>query len=128
MIEKVESYADLLKSNRPNMKVDGFDFDVNTFENIIDAFVPQENVHVILCCTNADLDRFCKEVYKLTFSQAYMVLSGISDMYMRKAVKNLAVSGNATALSIAKTHFMHLADEEQKGAISVKIVNDLEED
>lgn len=127
MMEKVESYAELLKRNRPNIKVDGFDFDVNTFENLIDYFVPKENIHVILRCTDADLDRFCAEVYKMDFAQTYRVLSGITDAYMRGAIKNLAVSGNATALGIAKEHFMHLRDEEQKSAISVKIVNDLED-
>ena len=128
MIQKVESYADLLKNNRSNMKVDGFDFDVNTFENLIDYFVPKDNIHVILQCTDADLDRFCAEVYHLNFAQTYRVLSGITDAYMRGAIKNLAISGNATALGIAKEHFMNLHDEQQKSAISVKIVNDLEED
>ncbi len=128
MMEKVESYAELLKRNRPNIKVDGFDFDVNTFENLIDYFVPKENIHVILRCTDADLDRFCKEVYRMNFAQTYQVLSGITDAYMRGAMKNLAISGNATALGIVKEHFMNLKDDAQKSAISVKIVNDLEED
>lgn len=126
--KEVPIYSDLLKANRKNVKLDGFDFDADTFENLIDNFVPFDNVPTILRTTKADLDVFCKALYGLNYVEAYKVLSGITDMYMRKVMKNLAASGNATAINIAAKHFMKLDDDAKNDAINIRIVNDLNGD
>lgn len=125
-MQPVYNYADLLKKNRTNCKVDGFNFDVNTFENVIDAFVPEKNVPVILQCDYSTLDRFCEIVYGMKFKDAYRVLSGISDMFMRQAISSLARNGNNTALNIASKHFMGLTEDGNKEAVSITIINDLD--
>ena len=126
--EPVYNYADLVKRNRSNAKVPGFDFDVDTFENLIDSFVPQDRIPSILRCSLVDLDIFCNKVYGMTFKETYTHLSGISDMWMRRAITNLSHSGNATALNIAAKHFMGLSDDNQNANINITFVNDLEED
>ena len=120
------SYADLLKKNRTNYKVDGFDFDVDTFENLIDAFVPKKNIHLILNCDYSKLNQFCMIVYGMNFDETYRILSGIADMFMRQAISGLAKTGNNTALNIAAKHFMGLTDEANKEGINITIINDLD--
>jgi hypothetical protein len=64
------------------------------------------------------------KVYRTDYNTAYKILLGFADMWMRKSVKNLANSGNATALGIASKHFMKLSDEAEKNAINITINND----
>ena len=123
--QEVQSFSAIMKRNaRRNFKLRGFDFDVDTFENLIDSFVEKETIPVILGCRHADLDRFCRAVYGVDYNTAYPRLLGIADMWMRKAVTNLATSGNATALNIASKHFMKLDDDREKSAINITINND----
>ena len=123
--QEVQSFSAIMRRNaRRNFKLKGFDFDVDTFENLIDAFVEKETVPVILGCCHADLDRFCRAVYGVDYNTAYPRLLGIADMWMRKAVTNLATSGNATALGIASKHFMKLDEDKEKNAINITINND----
>lgn len=123
--QEVQSFSAIMKRNaRRNFKLRGFDFDVDTFENLVDSFVEKETIPVILGCRHADLDRFCLAVYGVNYNTAYPRLLGIADMWMRKAVTNLATSGNATALNIASKHFMKLDDDREKSAINITINND----
>ena len=123
--QEVQSFSAIMKRNaRRNFKLKGFDFDVDTFENLVDSFVEKETIPVILGCRHADLDRFCRAVYGVDYNTAYPRLLGIADMWMRKAVTNLATSGNATALNIASKHFMKLDDDREKSAINITINND----
>ena len=124
----VYAYRDLVKMYRENVQVKGFDFDVDMFENLIDNFVPEENIPVILRCTKADLDRFCNVVYHMNYAETYKVLSGVTDMFMRKAIKGLAQEGNQTALKLASEHFMKLKEEEDNNNINITVVNDLNGD
>ena len=127
--QEVQSFSAIMRRNaRRNFKLRGFDFDVDTFENLIDAFVEKETVPVILGCRHADLDRFCRAVYGVDYNTAYPRLLGIADMWMRKAVTNLATSGNATALGIASKHFMKLEEDKEKANINIVVVNDLTEE
>ena len=124
----VYAYKDLLKSSRQNVKVDGFWFDVDTFENIIDCFTPEKMVPVILRCTGADLDRFCQIVYGMKYSETYTILSGITDMYMRKSFKAHSNLGNPTAMKVVAEHFMNLKNEDQSGGVNIVFCNDLKGD
>ena len=125
-LPEVPIYDDLLDPQRKNTRIQGFNFDIDTFENLIAAFTPKDNIPIILNTPLVRLDEFCRLAYGLTYSETYTRLSGVADFWMRKAIGNLAVSGNGTALSIAAKHFMNLKDEETKSAIQVTFVNDLE--
>ncbi len=124
---KPESYKDLLKANRKNKKIQGFDFDLDMFENLIDCFTPKDMVPIVLNCSHADLDRFCMMAYNMNYNETYKVLIGVADIWARRAVRNLAYCGNNTALKIFSEHFMGLKDEEQSknAAPNITIVNDL---
>lgn len=125
-LPNVPIYDDLLNPNRKNVSIPGFDFDVDTFENIVSAFTPVESVPLILGVTENELDQFCNIAYKMDYREAYKRLVGVSDFWMRKAITNLAVAGNGSALNIASKHFMGLKDEEDKHSVSVVFVNDLD--
>lgn len=125
-LPNVPVYDDLLDNRRKSISIEGFDFDTDTFENLLSAFTPKESVPVILNVSTKRLDDFCRQAYGMNYAETYMRLSGIADFWMRKAIGNLAVSGNGTALSIAAKHFMNLRDDEEKKAIQVTIVNDLD--
>lgn len=124
----VYSYRDMLRGFRENYKVKGFWFDVNTFENLIDCFTPKQTIPIILRCKHADLDRFCQVVYGMKFSEAYTFLSGLTDMFMRKAIKGHSNNGNPTAMKIAAEHFMDLKEQQEKDGINITIYNDLTSD
>ena len=130
-LPEVPLYSNMLSANRKNAQIKGFDFDVDTFENLIDNFVPINNIPIILSgisrkkINEDDLDRFCNIAYGMKFKEAYQFLSGITDMYMRRVFKNLAASGNATAIAINAKHFMKLEDDQKNDAINIRIVNDL---
>ena len=121
----VYSYRDLLKSTRQNVKVKGYWFDVNVFENLIDCYTPKPDVPLILRCTEADLDRFCKVVYGMKFDETYKILTGITDMFMRKSFKGLSQTGNPTAIKVVAEHFMDLKEQQEKDGINITIYNDL---
>lgn len=124
---EVPIYTDLLDPNRKNVKVPGFDFDVDKFENLISYFTPIENIPIILGCKHADLDRFCNKVYNMNFKEAYTTLSTITDYWCRRVVSNLAASGNTTALKTMTEHFMGLTENKNVG-VNITVVNDLKED
>lgn len=131
-LPEVPLYANMLSARRQNTRVPGFDFDVDTFENLIDCYTPYENIPLLLSGTSGkmytetDIDNFCKLVYKMDFKTTYKLLIGITDMQMRKVFKNLAASGNATAIAINAKHFMKLEEDAKNDAINIRIVNDLE--
>lgn len=124
---EVPIYTELLDPNRKNVKVPGFPFDVDKFENLISYFTPKENIGLILGVSEAVLNDFCDRVYGLTFNDAYTRLSGVTDYWCRRVVTNLASSGNTTALKTMTEHFMGLTENKNVG-VNITVVNDLKED
>lgn len=127
-MKPVENYKTFLKNNRTNLKPKGFDFDMDTFENLIDFFTPMDNIPLILRCSVSKLNNFCQECYNMNFEETYKYLSGITDMFMRGTFKTLASMGNSTAINTVAEHFMHLSNEQAKNGINITIVNDLKDD
>ena len=126
--QPVYSYKELLSRRRQNCTIEGFDFDVDTFENLIDCFTPMKNIPVILGVSASDMDRFCNIVYGMDFAETYRTLFSISDMFMRKVIQNLSSSGNPTALNLAAKHMLQWEKDNQNQNISIKIVNDLDKE
>lgn len=126
-MKQIKNYAAFTKASRENFQPKGFHFDVDMFENLIDCWTSFDDIPVILQTTKADLDRFCKVVYNMNYRETYNILSGITDAFMRKTFKNLASSGNNTAMSIVSKHFMKL-DDSQNNNVNITIVNDLKDD
>lgn len=127
-MKPVTNFQSFFKPGRQNLKPDGFDFDMDTFENLIDFFTPMENFPVILNTSIRSLDEFCKICYNMPFKETYYYLSGITDFFMRGAFKRLAEMGNATAINTVAEHFMHLSNQQLKDGINITIVNDLKGD
>lgn len=121
----VYAYQDLLKAGRQNIKVKGFWFDVNTFENLIDCYTPYDTIPLILRCSISDLSRFCTYVYGMDYPMTFKVLTGITDSFMRKTFKGLSQAGNPTAIKLVGEHFMGLKETQQAEAINITINNDL---
>lgn len=127
-MKPVENYKDFMNPlKRKNLHPDGFDFDMDTFENLIDFFTPMENIPVILRCDYKTLDNFCKICYNMPFKDTYIYLSGISDALMRGTFKKLAAMGNTQAVKIVSEHFMNLK-ENKSHDVNITIVNDLKDD
>nr|DAI38410.1 MAG TPA: hypothetical protein [Caudoviricetes sp.] len=119
-----ESYLDLLRPNRKNRKIDGFDFDLDTFENLVSVWTPKKNFTRLLHCSASDLDVFCMKAYNMKFTDAYDTLSDVADVWARRAINNLAQRGNNTALACVIKHFMKL-EENSAPQPNITIVNDL---
>lgn len=124
----VYAYQDLLKSSRKNVRVKGFWFDVNTFENLIDCYTPYDTIPLILRCSIGDLTKFCTAIYGFDYPMTYKILSGITDTFMRKTFKGLSQAGNPTAIKLVGEHFMGLKESQQTEAINITINNDLKKD
>lgn len=127
-MKQVTNYAEFIKANRENIQPEGFDFDVDMFENLIDWWTPKEEMPVLLRTTRYQLDRFCQIVYKMDFDTTYTFLSGLTTAIMRKTFSNLAASGNTTALNLTAEHFMKLKSSQNDKAVNIRIVNDLKDD
>lgn len=129
----VYSYSDLLKANRRNFIPDGFDYDADTFENLIDSYATQDEIKMVLSMKSGhkvdepELDKFCRLLYGFDFRETYRILSGISNIHMKKIIKNLGASGNATALSLTSRYLMKMEEDDKKDAINIRILNDLDD-
>lgn len=126
-MQPINDYEEFLKANRKNFTIEGFPFDINQFENLIDMWTPYDKIPVILKVSYNDLDAFCNRAYNMNYKETYARLSGISEAIMRKAFSNLAKAGNATALSIMAKNIMKL-DENNSQNVNLTIINDLKPD
>ena len=127
-VERVISYDDILKGNRTNMRVEGFFFDKDTFENLVDSWADFEDIPIILKTSVEQLDIFCKVLYGQSFRDAFNRMRAVSRMRARQVIDKLASNGNATAVSIAKTHYAKLLDDDGSKPINITIRNDLKSD
>ena len=124
-VERVISYDDVLKGTRQNMRVEGFYFDKDTFENLIDSWADINDIPIALDTPVEQLDIFCKVLYDKNYQDTYMMLRTISKIVARKCIDRLAKCGNATAVAISKNHFAQLIDDDGEKPISITIKNDL---
>jgi hypothetical protein len=128
-IRQVPHYAYYTSARRENWQPEGFDFDVNMFENLIDCWTPMEDFPIILQCDNATLDNFCLVVYGKRFKDTYNFLLRVTNAMQRKAFKMMSNQGNAFSQSLVSKHFMGLKDEQDSNQnVRITIVNDLQED
>ncbi len=125
-VERVISYDDILKGNRTNMRVEGFFFDKDTFENLVDSWADFEDIPIALDTPVEQLDIFCKVLYGKDYRQTYTMLRTLSKIIARKTIDKLAKAGNATAVAISKNHFAQLIDDDGNKPISITIKNDLD--
>lgn len=119
-ISAAKAHADFL--NRENQSVDGFSFDQDTFENLIDYYTPLNDIPVILNVEHVDLDNFCKQLYGFDFKTTYDILSKRSQFYTRKAFTTLAYGGNAAAIKVASESYMGLIKQEESADKKVIIM------
>lgn len=94
----VPEYKDFF-GERKNYFFPEFGFDIDTFENLCADFCTEEDFPIILNCTIAQLDKFCMLVYRQDFHNTYNRLSIIAKQAMKRCYRNLAKSGNATAIN-----------------------------
>lgn len=125
-IGRVVNYQQYRSGFVCNHTVDGFWFDQDQFENLIDMWAPQEDIIAILDTSREDLDIFCKALYGQNFDHVYRKLLAISRTLMRNAISGLAKQGNSTALATATKHFAKLDDDNGSKPISIVIKNDLD--
>ena len=111
---------------RKNIKLDDYDFDLNTFEDLIDNFTPIDDIPVILNCTVAELDRFCKTCYNgMSFREVYDYLFKRANYYNSKAFNKLSKAGNASCVGVVAKYFMKLDDEDRNKALKIQICGNI---
>ena len=119
-ISAAKAHHDFL--NRENQVIDGFSFDQDTFENLIDYYTPLNDIPLILNVTGVQLDTFCKTIYGFDFKTTYDYLSRRSQFYTRKAFTQLAYGGNAAAIKVASESYMGLINGEDSKDSKVVIM------
>lgn len=125
-IGRVVNYENFVRGNRANHVVEGFWFDQDQFENLIDDWADFEDILIIFQVSEPELDIFCDAIYHQPAREVFARLRAISRTIARKTINQLAKSGNATAVAIAKNHFAQLKDDDANKPISITIKNDLE--
>ena len=125
-LSRVINYDNYRTRSVVNHEVEGFWFDQDQFENLIDSWASQDDILTILQVSRKELDIFCKAIYCQTFDQTYRQLLAISRTLMRNAISGLAKAGNSTALATATKHFAMLQDDNNTKPINITISNDLE--
>ena len=126
-LSRVINYDNYRRGTVINHEVEGFWFDQDQFENLIDSWASQDDILTILQVSRKELDIFCKAIYEgQNFDQTYRQLLAISRTLMKHAISSLARSGNSTALATASKHFANLQDDNNTKPINITISNDLE--
>ena len=122
----VFDYDDYRLGRRENIKPDGFDFDMDTFENLIDAFTSQADILIILHTTKEQMDKFCRECYDgADFNTVYRQLLAISGVFRRKYIDTHAKNGHSFALGLEAKYWRGMNDEPQEQSLNITIKNDL---
>lgn len=111
--------------HRDNQSLEGFDFDMDMFENLIDNFTPMEDIPLLLNVSKANLDYFCMRLYGCNFSETYDILSRRALYYDRLAFNNLAKSGNTAAINVVAKYFMKLDEQDKAKALKIEVVNSI---
>lgn len=127
ILPEVFDYTVFLKNNRnPYARLPGLNFDVNMFENLIDAFVPVDELHILLNCSSFDLNRFCNVVYNMDLDHTYLYLSGISRFGMVRVLKGLYKTGNQSAIKAINENFLGIKqDSNDQNNVNITFVSDL---
>lgn len=126
-IGRVVDYDFFTPGRRVNHAVEGFWFDQDTFENLIDSWADLDDIPLILQSSPQDLDVFCYALYNDNFPHTYSRLRAISKVIARKELDKLAKSGNSAAIAATKQHFPLLIDAlEPNNNININIKNDLD--
>lgn len=114
----------------PNETVEGFNFNRNDFEDLIDNFVPFESIPVLLQVSHADLDVWCKAIYNMDFKTTYDVLFQRANLYYQKAMFMLSKSGNPTAIKVTAEYYVKLGavDKESNNITFIGVMPQTESD
>lgn len=123
----ISDYISFIKANRnPDAFKGSFPFTVNMFENLIDAFVPFEQIPFLLNTNKQTVEIFCQKVYNMDFNHVYLFLSGISRFASVKVLKNLYKTGNQTAIKAINENFLGLKpDNSDSNNLNITFVSDL---
>lgn len=92
----------------PFETVQGFNFNRNDFEDLIDNFTAPEAIPILLQVSDADLNNFCKAIYNMDFKTTYDVLYQRAQYYYRKSMMMLSKSGNPSAIKLSAEFFAGL--------------------
>jgi hypothetical protein len=111
--------------HRENKTVEGFNFDMDMFENMIDNFTPMEDIPLLLNVNSFELDKFCQICYNCLYKDAYDILSRRALYYDRMAFNNLAKSGNNSAINVVAKYFMKLDDDNKTKELKIQVVNSI---
>lgn len=106
-IQRIRNSCNFWKQAQ-NQRMEEFDFDRDTFEDLIECYTPIDDIPVLLGVSKSDLDFFCKYIYNQDYKTAYGALLMKSNAHNRKAFNSLSKKGNQTAMKIVAEQFMGL--------------------
>lgn len=120
----VEALSDdpLCCKDRKNHTVEGFNFDQDMFENLIEYYTPKKDMADLLGVSEQKLDLFCMTIYGWNFSITYDKLSKRSQFLTRMALQNLGNSGNPAAIKVASETFWGLKTDAQSADLKIQVV------
>lgn len=107
---------------------EGFDFDADDIEQLVDSFTPKDEIPLILEATAKQMDEFCRIAYGMDWTLAYDRLFAKSMQLSRQMISYLAKEGHTKALEIVARNFMKLDQDGKARSLRIQVVNDLDDE
>ena len=107
------------------------EIDIKLFENLCGIQCTKEDICDVLECDEKTLTRWCKETYKLGFSDVFKKKSSAGKISLRRAQFKSALGGNVTMqIWLGKQHLgqRDSFDLSHTGSINIRVGFDDEED
>lgn len=98
-----------MRTGRPRKQIDK-----SQFESLCGIQCTIEEVCQFFECDEVTLNRWCKETYKMTFSQVFKTKRGVGKISLRRAQYQLALKGNSSMLIWLGKQYLDQAENPSK--------------
>lgn len=98
-----------MRTGRPRKQIDK-----SQFESLCGIQCTIEEVCQFFECDEVTLNRWCKETYKMTFSQVFKAKRGVGKISLRRAQYQLALKGNSSMLIWLGKQYLDQAENPSK--------------
>jgi len=106
-----------------------FPFDYGDILYAESCFTKKDAIPELLTCDKQALDEYCIRLFRKNWDNVHLALACA---YRNDTISNVfrkhADEGNSTAMSIMASGVMRLNEEEDKKEMTIRIVNDLDEE
>ena len=109
--------------------LDAFDFDFGDILKCHRTYMDESRICSLLCCSTHDLDEYCSILWRKPWDFVHKCLMAAAQgMAVDDIFDKWSREGNSTAMSIMAQSIIKFNEAQDKKAMTIRIVNDLNED